>query len=679
MAKVIVIKVPGPQGPKGEQGAPADLNTLGLVFTSSFNAYTSSVNSFTASYNTGSFTGSFIGLLSGTSSFALTASYVPNASSFPFTGSAVITGSLVVTGSIRATTGFTGSLLGTASWAQYANAAFSAVTAQNANLATTASRAETAEFADSAGSASYSLISITADTASNVFISPQTAPYNTVNRPLLYPAPTASIQLDPRGSSVELIETSIFYNENRNQTTFLPNAARSTASVIIGDSSQPGSGRLIVYGEVWHSSLNVLPNTIKFVDSLDTGSAQTLTSLSYIGNRLILSSGSYSGSFSGSLFGTASWAISSSQAITASYAATASITYVSSSNLSLSEIEVADYSNDVAVTFVNGRLKFIFGTPLSQSITSFTLSDFATDRFNRVLDGYTASAVWANNGYTLISASIFTGSVLLAQTGTGTSLSYPMTTSGSQVYMLHVTASSPLDNTIVAVTRSVSGTLSKSNPGNPTLTATATVQLGATSNQIEQGATGSITFTSSSGAANSWVLSSITTNYTSPLSVTGSLTGSSAISITATSYYSSSGVNGSDNSPALTTTTTTTTTYNKIRSIRYGTIATNLTASVSQSWLENLSNWDTTLGGTIGTVVKGTVDPTTSGYTAPSLTTSGNHFIFVIDNTYTLTSILNTGANLNDLSVFTLSTVGPYKVYYSTNPSSATITYRLIR
>ena len=52
---------------------------------------------------TGSFTGSLVGALTGTASYAtqaLTASYVAYASSFPYTGSALITGSLGVTGSI---------------------------------------------------------------------------------------------------------------------------------------------------------------------------------------------------------------------------------------------------------------------------------------------------------------------------------------------------------------------------------------------------------------------------------------------------------------------------------------------------------------------------------------------------------------------------------------------------
>ena len=94
--------------------------------------------------NTGSFSGSFTGILTGTasyasqalsSSFALTASYVANASSFPYTGSAVITGSLTITGSTISTNGFTGSLLGTASYASQA---------LSSSFATTASFAPTA-------------------------------------------------------------------------------------------------------------------------------------------------------------------------------------------------------------------------------------------------------------------------------------------------------------------------------------------------------------------------------------------------------------------------------------------------------------------------------------------------------------------------------------------------------
>lgn len=53
IVKIIEINTPGPQGSPGPAGDPS-------IFTSSF-VSTSSFNAFTSSYNTGSFTGSFIG------------------------------------------------------------------------------------------------------------------------------------------------------------------------------------------------------------------------------------------------------------------------------------------------------------------------------------------------------------------------------------------------------------------------------------------------------------------------------------------------------------------------------------------------------------------------------------------------------------------------------------------
>ena len=53
IVKIIEINTPGPQGSPGPAGYPS-------IFTSSF-VSTSSFNAFTSSYNTGSFTGSFIG------------------------------------------------------------------------------------------------------------------------------------------------------------------------------------------------------------------------------------------------------------------------------------------------------------------------------------------------------------------------------------------------------------------------------------------------------------------------------------------------------------------------------------------------------------------------------------------------------------------------------------------
>lgn len=333
------------------------------------------------------------------------------------------------------------------------------------------------------------------------------------------------------------------------------------------------------------------------------------------------------------------------------------INYVTNSIQNLTGIEVADYSADVAVTFVNGTLKFIFGTPATPTSVVASLTGFATDRFNNVTDNYSVNASWNNQGYTLVSASLYEGSTLLSQVGSGTSLTYSPTTSGSHTYRLEYTASSPLDNSLYKTSTTTTGTVSKTNPASPTLTPTATIQLGVTSNQIEQGATGSITFTSSSANPSAgWNLTSVTTNVTSPYYVTGSATGSTSISLTATANYASP---TGDNIPDTTTSTTSTTTYTKIRSLRYGASS---TTSFTAGDLENIGAWDTTLGGTIGTISKGT---TTASGQSLTITWTGDKYHYIVFNSSlaSLTSITTSGFGV--LGQFTLTTVGQYKVYKS--------------
>ena len=349
------------------------------------------------------------------------------------------------------------------------------------------------------------------------------------------------------------------------------------------------------------------------------------------------------------------------------------INYVTNSVQNLTGIEVADFDSNVAVTFINGTLKFIFGTPAIPTSIATSLTGFATDRFNKVEDVYNINGSWNNGGYTLISASLFEDSTLLTKVGSGTSLSFTTTTSGSHTYRLEYTASSPLDNSIYNTSTTTTGTISKSNPASPTLTPTTTIQLGSSGNQIEQGATGSITFISSSAnPSNSWNLTSVTTNTTSPYFVTGSATGSTAISITATANYESP---IGDNNPDLTTTSTTTTTYTKIRSLRYG--ASTATAFTSTE-LENLVLWDTTLGGTIGTIAKGTTNASGQSVT---ISWTGDKFHYIVFNS-SLSNLTNiTTGGFGVLGSFAVTTVGQYKVYKSTTlqagGAGSSITYIL--
>ena len=349
------------------------------------------------------------------------------------------------------------------------------------------------------------------------------------------------------------------------------------------------------------------------------------------------------------------------------------INYVTNSVQELRGIEVADFDSNTAVTFTNGVLKFIFGTPTAPTSVAASLSGFATDRFNRVTDTYTINGSWNNQGYTLVSASLYEGSTLLTQVGSGTSLTYSTTTSGSHTYQLQYTASSPLDGSIYSTATTTTGTVSKTNPASPTLTPSATIQLGVTSNQMEQGATGSITFTSSSASpSNSWNLTSVTTNVSSPYYVTGSVTGSSSISITATANYASP---TGDNSPDLTTTSTTTTTYTKIRSLRYGASS---QTSFTAPELENLALWDTTLGGTIGTIAKGT---TTASGQSVTISWTGDKYHYIVFNS-SLANLSNiTTSGFGVLGQFAVTTVGQYKVYKTSTlqagGAGSSITYTL--
>jgi hypothetical protein len=421
-----------------------------------------------------------------------------------------------------------------------------------------------------------------------------------------------------------------------------------------------------------NASLNTLSSSIS-QSIVDIVSASLSSSLSVIATDIevaivsaslsssqALISSSISTSIAETLSGSAASITSLSSSVSASLASLSAssgfIQYVTNSVENLTGIEVADYSSDVAVTFVNGTLKFIFGTPLAPTSVAASSTGFATDRFNNVTDAYSVNGTWSNQGYTLVSASLYEGATLLTQVGSGTSLTYSTTTSGSHTYRLEYTASSPLDNSLYKTSVTATGTtISKSNPAAPTLTPTTTIQLGTTSNQIEQGATGSISFTSSSAnPSNGWNLTSVTTNVASPYYITGSATGSTAISITATANYASP---SGENVPDTTTTSTATTTYNKIRSLRYGASA---ATSFTAGELENLALWDTTLGGTIGTIAKGT---TTASGQSVTISWTGDKYHYIVFNS-SLSNLTNiTTGGFGVFGSFAVTTVGQYKVY----------------
>ena len=455
------------------------------------------------------------------------------------------------------------------------------------------------------------------------------------------------------------------YYDSGSGTLYLLGGDGNTAINLTGNISAFSSSVATSFSASNASLTSTIVNTVSSSLSSSLSTIATDLEVSIISSSISASqnliSSSISSSIAETLSGSAASLTTLSSSVSASLATLSAssgfISYVTNSVQNLTGIEVADYSTDVAVTFVNGTLKFIFGTPLAPTSVAASTSGFATDRFNNVTDAYSVNGTWSNQGYTLVSASLYEGATLLTQVGSGTSLTYSTTTSGSHTYRLEYTASSPLDNSLYKTSTTTTGTVSKSNPASPTLTATPSVQLGYSSNQIEQGATGSISFTSSSAnPSNNWNLTSVTTNVATPYYVTGSATGSTSISITATANYASP---TGENNPDLTTTSTATTTYTKIRSLRYGASA---ATSFTAGELENISAWDTTLGGTIGTIAKGT---TTASGQSVTITWTGDKYHYIVFNS-SLASLTNiTTSGFGVLGQFTLSTVGSYKVYKS--------------
>ena len=367
--------------------------------------------------------------------------------------------------------------------------------------------------------------------------------------------------------------------------------------------------------------------------------------------------------------------VSSSTQLATAISGAGAVTFVTNSNFSLKQLQVNDYDTNVAAVFDDGsgKLTLTFGEPAVPTSVALSLSGFNTDRFNQTVDSYNINASFNNQGYTLLTASIFEGNTFLTQSQAGTSISFSTSSIGSHTYRLAYTASSPLDGSLYKETETVSGTLSKTNPATPTLSTSPDVQLGNSSNQIEQGATGSITFTSSSSAtSNQWELDRTETNFKSPFAITGSATGSTTISITATAHYDSP---DGENSPNTSTTRQTTSNFTKIRSVRFGASA--LTAFTAEQ-LADLSLWDSNIGGTVGTIDKGNTNPSGDAVTI-SFSGDKYHYIVYDSSRSDLSNITTSGFGV--LGQFTKTTVGDYKVYRTTTLQAggggSSITYNL--
>ena len=360
----------------------------------------------------------------------------------------------------------------------------------------------------------------------------------------------------------------------------------------------------------------------------------------------------------------------------------AAINYVSGSTpyKTIGGIEVLDFDNNVIVEYNQGTevLKFVFGIPPNPSPTiTNTAPTYNDDRFNKVLQTYGVTANFDIGSNILISASLLeitpgAEKTLQGPVGTGNGFVISETTSGSREYRLVITSSNPATGNLNEQSVDLDLDLDKSLPAIPTISYTPDVELGASSLQIEEGATGSIAFTAVTQSANGWVYASgtLTTIPSSPITLVASDT--AAKSIYATADYSSSGANGSDNDPALypgnfpdARRQSATRTYSRIISVRAGASA---NATFTESELQNLNNWVSGNGSVEGGVIqKGTTNPNGASV---SITWTGDKYQYIVYDAArpNLTAIKDAALNLNVLGpngAFTglFATVGGYKIY----------------
>jgi len=402
-----------------------------------------------------------------------------------------------------------------------------------------------------------------------------------------------------------------------------------------------------------------------------------------------------------------------------------SVKYVSGSLPTINSIRIDDNDAEVSVSFdnSNGRLTLSFGNPTPMGTpTITTTSPFNTDRFNKETQTYSVTGNFAvipvlNSYIYVVTASLFTGSVLLATTSNPSARSVQIasiTTSGSQSYRLQLTASreSGLFTSEYIQSRSITfdGTVSKNPPSQPThedpsYRPTLTIQnnlrtsAGGANFKIEQHATGSLRFGYITGSGNRWeyIPNSLTAsinggnpsttieykgnnihgNYLT-LMWTGSMTGSSPVNLQANAFYRSPA--GLNDPQRFERPLSDLVTFNKIKSIRWGMFPTHTGNRItpteliqaSASIITNLGLWS------LGTTLEPTrsINFETTNFVGSPYIFRGldsAHFIIVCDDTVSINQVKDSGNNIvdtfstqagvNNTDNYTSS--GGYKIYLS--------------
>jgi hypothetical protein len=350
---LIEVRTPGPQGPPGQT---ADIS--GLLTTASF-------NQFTASFNTGSFSGSFIGEFSGSGAelsnipaTAIVGLNLSQISSGAYSASISEAG-LLVNNRIVADS-FTGSLQGTSSWSENAQTALFAPNylpltggTINGNIILN-------------GTASIAFLNVTYESASVIYSSGSNQFGDAINdtQTLIGTVIISGSQRITGSLNAPSITGSLFgtasYANNANLLDGIDSTRFATTGSNTFTSNQIISGTLLVTGHVDGTLLGTASyaNNSDLLDGIDSTQFAKTGSNTFVGNQII----------SGSLIVRENLTVLGS----------ASVTYISESTLNIG-------TNLITVNTINPGARFgglaVIDSGSSQQISASFLYDSIKDEF----------------------------------------------------------------------------------------------------------------------------------------------------------------------------------------------------------------------------------------------------------------------------------------------------------
>ena len=404
-----------------DTGSGGTIDTSSLVTTSSFNAFTSSINQFTSSYNTGSFSGSFIGTASWANN-SITASYVLNAisSSFASTASYASNGGVtqILAGSnitLSPTNGLGQvTISSTGGGGVYGNTA----TGSYGSFYDTTT--QTNPVANVPRSMSFNSTDIT----NGVSISGSTNPFNTYVKVInagVYNI-QFSAQVDKTDSGADEIviwlrKNGIDLTDTATTLTLSGNNDKQVAAWNWFVSSAAGD----YYQIIWVSADTDIRLLAESISGTHPGIPSVILTVNRV-DQFLSNTGSFTGSFTGSLFGTSSWA---TNALTASYVQNA---------------QTASYVlNAVSASYVQNAQTSSHLNSLTQNVEILgNVTIHGTALVDILVTNYQSSSIIYSSGSTKFGDTLddtheFTGSIFT--TGSISSTNTVIATTGSFSYL----------------------------------------------------------------------------------------------------------------------------------------------------------------------------------------------------------------------------------------------------